>query len=48
MVIYNKTQCNAAEEAIKVKRPEGGADTWNTSVDSDEPSEVILVVYLTF
>jgi len=42
VVIYNKMQCKAAEEAIKVQRPEGGAG-------SDEPSEDILVlVHLTF
>lgn len=49
MVIYNKTQCKAAEEAIKVQRPEGGAETWNKSVESDEPSEdILVVVYLMF
>jgi hypothetical protein len=49
VVIYNKTKCKAAEEAIKVQRPEGGAETWNISVEFDDPSEdMLLVVYLTF
>ena len=43
MVICNKTQRKAAEEAIKVQRPEGGAETWNPSGESDEPAEDILV-----